>query len=94
VQLDGYYEYDTYCTAVFIISSKLLRERNKSMSRLTLTGIIFIILGIISLIIQNTFYGYLDADGVLHDSLFLPLTFIFALIGLIIVMIDLFLKVR
>ena len=38
-----------------------------------IAGIIFLIIGIASITIQNTFYGYVDAEGVLHDSLFLPL---------------------
>mgnify|MGYP006193357037 CR=1 FL=1 len=61
------------------------------MSKLTVIGFIFLVLGIISLVIQNTFYGYVDVDGVLHDSLFLPFTFIFAAIGLSLIMLDLFL---
>jgi len=61
------------------------------MSKLAIIGFIFIALGIISLVIQNIFYGYVDVDGVLHDSLFLPFTFIFATIGLILTVIDLLL---
>lgn len=57
------------------------------MSKLLITGIIFIALGIISGFIQNTYYGYIDADGVLHDSLFLPLTSLFAGLGLLILLI-------
>jgi|TARA_B110000438_G_scaffold47408_1_gene47693 hypothetical protein len=57
------------------------------MSKLAITGIIFITLGIISGFIQNTYYGYIDADGVLHDSLFLPLAFLFAGLGLLILLI-------
>lgn len=57
------------------------------MSKLLITGIIFIALGIISGFIQNTYYGYIDADGVLHDSLFLPLAFLFAGLGLLILLI-------
>ncbi|MBA02371.1 MAG: hypothetical protein CL752_08180 [Chloroflexi bacterium] len=65
------------------------------MSKVTVIGFIFLALGIISLVIQNIFYGYVDTDGVLHDSLFLPFTFIFAAIGLILIMADLFLtKIR
>ena len=58
-----------------------------NMSKLSITGITFITLGIISGFIQNTYYGYVDADGVLHDSLFLPFSFLFAAIGLIILLI-------
>ncbi|MCA9368048.1 DUF3955 domain-containing protein [Candidatus Kaiserbacteria bacterium] len=38
-----------------------------------IAGIILLIIGVTSIIIQNTFYGYVDAEGFLHDSLFLPL---------------------
>lgn len=57
------------------------------MSKLSILGIVFITLGIISGFIQNTYYGYIDADGVVHDSLFLPLAFVFAGIGLLILLI-------
>lgn len=57
------------------------------MSKLTITGIIFIALGLISSFIQETYYGYVDANGLVHDSLFLPLTFIFAGIGLLFLLI-------
>ncbi len=53
------------------------------MSKLTLLGITFLLLGILSGIIQNTFYGYVDAEGVLRDSLFLPLSFLFIGLGLV-----------
>ena len=51
------------------------------MNKLTLIGVAFIIFGIISSIIQNIFYGYVDSNGVLHDSLFLPLSIFLAVIG-------------
>jgi hypothetical protein len=37
------------------------------------TGLLLLAVGVTSLVIQNTFYGYVDADGVIHDSLFLPI---------------------
>ena len=48
-------------------------------------GTTFLVIGIISVIIQNTFYGYVDAEGVLHDSLFLPIGVISVIIGTILV---------
>jgi hypothetical protein len=51
-------------------------------------GIIFIIIGIISIIIQNTFYGYVDSSGILHDSLFLPLGVFFTIIGVLLFIIS------
>ena len=53
------------------------------MSKLLITGITFIILAIASGFIQNIFYGYVDSDGILRDSLFLPFTFIFLGVGMI-----------
>jgi len=47
-------------------------------------GIIFLITGAVSLFIQNTFYGYVDADGVLHDSLFLPLGVIAIILSMVV----------
>jgi hypothetical protein len=38
-----------------------------------IAGVILLFVGIVFLGIQNTFYGYVSDDGVLHDSLFLPL---------------------
>jgi len=34
-------------------------------------------------IAENTFYGGVDANGVLQESLFLPLTFVFAAGGIV-----------
>ena len=58
------------------------------MSKILIAGVIFIALGIASLCIQNTYYGYVDADGVLHDSLYLPFAFIFTGIGLLLLLIQ------
>jgi hypothetical protein len=44
-------------------------------------------LGFIFLFLENTFYQYLDEDGVLHESFFLPLgclSLIFGGVGLLI----------
>jgi hypothetical protein len=38
-----------------------------------IAGITLLIIGVVSIIIQNIFYGYVDTEGVLRDSLFLPL---------------------
>jgi uncharacterized membrane protein YphA (DoxX/SURF4 family) len=51
------------------------------MSKLSITGIVFVTLGIVSGFIQQRYYGYMDAEGVIHDSFFLPLAFILAMIG-------------
>lgn len=46
------------------------------------TGIILLAIGVVSIIIQNTFYGYVDAEGVLHDSIFLPLGVMATILGI------------
>ncbi|MFK7840220.1 MAG: hypothetical protein AB8B83_07800 [Bdellovibrionales bacterium] len=35
------------------------------------------IIGLICGWVQNTYYGYMDVDGIIHDSIFLPLSMIF-----------------
>ncbi len=35
--------------------------------------------------IENTFYQYIDEDGLLHESFFMPLGFIFVAIGLLLI---------
>ncbi len=46
------------------------------------TGIILFGLGVLSLIVEETFYNYLDADGFLHESLFLPIGAILTILGI------------
>jgi hypothetical protein len=50
-------------------------------NKLILSGSVFVVLGIVSGIIQNTYYEYVDANGILHDSLFLPLSFLLVALG-------------
>lgn len=47
------------------------------------TGIFFIILGAMSYLVEQVFYGYPDENGFLHESLFLPMAFILGCIGLV-----------
>lgn len=51
-------------------------------------GFITLTIGGIFLLIQNIFYGYLDSEGVLHDSLFLPLGSITMILGLSILLLS------
>ena len=46
------------------------------------SGFVLLAIGVISLIIQNTFYGYMDAEGIIHDSLFLPVGVLSLLLSL------------
>jgi hypothetical protein len=51
------------------------------MSRLTWLGIIVLIAGVVSGILERTFYGYVDENNVLQESFFLPLAFILIFLG-------------
>lgn len=51
-------------------------------------GIILLALGVTSIFIQNTFYGYVDAESVLHDSIFLPIGTIATIIGILLLCIS------
>ncbi len=46
-----------------------------------LIGIIMIGLGIMFYFLEMKYYNYIDENNVLQESLFLPLSFIFCLIG-------------
>jgi peptidoglycan/LPS O-acetylase OafA/YrhL len=51
------------------------------MSKLTWLGIIVLIAGVVSGILERTFYGYVDDNNVLQESFFLPLAFILIFLG-------------
>ena len=53
----------------------------KRMPKLSITGIVFLTLGFVSGLVQQRYYGYMDTEGVIHDSLFLPLAFMLTAIG-------------
>jgi hypothetical protein len=49
--------------------------RNLALIRkLAFAGVFLLASGLAFGLIQNSYYGYIDADGILHDSLFLPLS--------------------
>lgn len=58
------------------------------LTRLSLIGIAFIGIGAVCGIIQNVFYGRIDAGGFLHDSLFLPLSYLFLFAGALMLLIS------
>ncbi|WP_366928010.1 DUF3955 domain-containing protein [Sulfurovum sp.] len=47
------------------------------------TSLLLLVLGLISFFIQNTFYGYIDKNNVLQDSILLPLGFLLFILGLV-----------
>ena len=52
------------------------------LSKLSLLGLGFVSLGVLCGIAENALYGgRLDSNGVIQESLFLPLTFVFLAIG-------------
>ncbi len=55
--------------------------RNK-LSKGIISGVILIMLSYASYIAEKIFYDYIDENGVVQESLFLPLTFILGFIGL------------
>ena len=54
---------------------KVFKSRGIKISLILLT------LGLVFLIIQNTFYGYIDENNVLRDSIFLPLGIMLSILG-------------
>ena len=63
-------------------------------SRLRIAGIIALVLAGLSWVAETTFYGGIDPNGVLQESFFLPLAFILAAIGVVLLGISLVLKPR
>ena len=45
------------------------------------TGLFFLLVGVIALLIENSFYQYIDTVGRLHESLFLPLGALSLIVG-------------
>lgn len=50
-------------------------------NRLFLASVVAIALGIVFLVLENIFYQYIDKDGILHESLFLPIGALCIIIG-------------
>lgn len=57
--------------------------------KVLIASLLLLAVGIAFIVLENIFYQYIDKDGVLHESLFLPLGFIFVLfagVGLVFVL--------
>ena len=50
-------------------------------SKIFLASLFLLVLGVTFLFLENTFYQYLDEDGVLHESFFLPLGCLSLIVG-------------
>ncbi|WP_282611311.1 DUF3955 domain-containing protein [Pelagibius sp. Alg239-R121] len=49
--------------------------------KIQITGIAALVASAISLLLENIFYGYVGAEGVLQESLFLPIGFLLLALG-------------
>ena len=47
------------------------------------TGLFLILIGAIFIFLENTYYQYLDENGVLHESIFMPLGALALISGII-----------
>ncbi|GJL83728.1 MAG: hypothetical protein DHS20C01_33620 [marine bacterium B5-7] len=70
----------------------LCADYNETNMKITVfrVSIILLMIGVISIILENVFYQYVDDNGVLHESFFMPLGVIALLsggIGLLIVLV-------
>ena len=63
-------------------------------SKLRSIGFVAFILAGLSWLAEAAFYGDIDANGVLQESFFLPLTFILAALGVILIFVSLLVKRR
>lgn len=50
-----------------------VNQKGSLNSKLCKAIFLLLLVALVSLFIENTFYQYLDEDGFLHESLFLPL---------------------
>ena len=55
----------------------------KLVSKSLVAGLVFLLVGGVFVWLENTFYQYLDEDGVLQESLLLPLGALLILIGVV-----------
>lgn len=54
----------------------------KYQNTMIITSILWLFLGVSFILLENIFYQYIDKDGVLHESFFMPLGFLSIFIGL------------
>jgi DMSO/TMAO reductase YedYZ heme-binding membrane subunit len=59
-------------------------------SKIRLIGISAIIIAVLFWLAEKIFYGDIDADGVLQESFFLPLSFLVGAIGILLLVVSLF----
>lgn len=59
----------------------------KKLNKTVVSSIIFFLVGIVFLMLESEFYQYIDSEGVLRESLFLPLGMLSVFIGIILFLI-------
>ena len=59
-----------------------------------LISLILLGLGMLSLIAESTFYQFLDNEGVLHETMFLPLGMISIVVGMLFLLFFIIQKIR
>ena len=57
-------------------------------NRLRIFGLVSLALACFAWLAETLFYGDVDAEGVLQESFFLPLAFIFAVLGVALVVLS------
>ena len=63
-------------------------------SKLRFTGFMALVLTGLSWLAETAFYGGIDANGVVQESFFLPLTFILTALGIVLILASLLIKFR
>ena len=63
-------------------------------SKFRLFGIVALVGAVLCYVAETTFYGGVDADGVVQESFFIPLTFILGALGLILLLASLAVRTR
>jgi len=62
--------------------------------KILFSGLFFLLAGVFFLFLENTFYQYVDKDGFLHESFFLPLSAFSLIIGSLLLFILIIKKLR
>jgi hypothetical protein len=58
------------------------------------SGILLIVPGILFILLENFYYQYVDTNGLLHESLFLPLGALSLLLGSLVIFFSILLEIR
>ena len=62
--------------------------------KILFSGLFFLLAGVSFLFLENTFYQYVDEDGFLHESFFLPLSAFSLINGSLLLFIFIIIKLR